>query len=97
MNAIYADLNKFGSGVVPLTTIGTRRDLEEHGIALKENLVLTFYMDDVDENGNPDKLIFSGIVQFDTVNQRWVAEIDWNQIKNESKLTRQEKVELAIE
>ena len=97
MKAIYADLNKYGSGGVILTTIGTRRDLEKYGIALQENLALTFYMDDVDENGKPDNLIFSGIVHFDEANQQWVAKIDWDQIKNESKLTTEEKTTLTFE
>ena len=94
MKAIYADLNKFASGAIPLTTIGTRRDLEMYEITLEENLALVFYMDDVDENGNADNLIFPGIVQFDAANQVWVAKVDPDQIKNESKLTYDEKVKL---
>jgi len=97
MKPIYADLNKSGSGAVILTTIGTHRDLEKYGIALEEDLALTFYMDDSDENGDPDNLIFSGIVHFDEVNQHWVAKIDWDQIKRESKLTTEEKIKLGLE
>ena len=96
MRAIYADLNKFDSGAVLLTTIGTRRDLEKYRITLEENLVLTFYMDDVDAQGNPDNLIFSGTVHFDNVNQRWIAEIDKHKIKSTSALSREEKYELGI-
>ena len=96
MKAIYADLNKFSSGAVSLTPVGTRRDLEKYGITLEENLVLTFYMDDADDLGNRDNLIFSGIVHFDAANQRWVAEIDWDKIKNESKLSAEEKINLRL-
>ncbi len=53
-------------------------------------------MDNADENGNPDNLIFSGIVHFDEINQHWVAEIDWDRIKNESALTPEEKIKLGI-
>jgi hypothetical protein len=96
MNLIYVDLNKFGFGAVSLSTIGTRRDLERFGVTLEEGRALTFYMDNADENGNPDNLIFSGIVHFDEINQHWVAEIDWDRIKNESALTPEEKIKLGI-
>ena len=80
MKLIYADTNKYDEKYrLILTTLGTKRDLEKHGIALKSGLKLTFYMDDADTGGNLDNLILDGIVEFDDVNQRWVAAIDWDE------------------
>lgn len=95
---IYADTNKYDSRHrLILTTRGTVDDLERHGINLEDNLSLTFYMDDADQDNNPDNLIFRGTVYFDSANQYWVAEIDWNKIKNRSKLSVDEKISLGLE
>ena len=74
---IYADYLKTDSrGRLMLVCYGTKRDLELHGIELREGLSLTFYTDDGDEQGNPDDLLVDGIVSYDEVDKHWVARID---------------------
>jgi len=87
MKLVYADLNKYDhQSRVILTTIGTRRDLEKHNIVLEDGLALTFYMDDADDQGNEDNIIFDGVVRYDEENARWVAAIDWENFRHESDL-----------
>ncbi|MGB7200670.1 MAG: hypothetical protein WBD16_00215 [Pyrinomonadaceae bacterium] len=89
MKVIYADTNKYdGEYRLILTCQGTKRDLAKFGITLTEGLTLTFYMDDADDEGNRDDLIFEGTVHFDQIKRHWVAEVDWDQIKNLSKLSK---------
>jgi hypothetical protein len=52
-------------------------------------------MDDADANGNEDNLIFDGIVQYDEVNQRWVAVIDRDNIKHTSDFSPEELEQLG--
>jgi hypothetical protein len=44
--------------------LGTFADLKEAGITPEEGLRLQFYNDDADDEGNPDDLLFDGIVHF---------------------------------
>lgn len=82
---IYVDFMKTDDkGRLVLTCIGTRRDLEAHGIQLREGLVLHVYSDDLDEHGKRDDLVAEGIARFDPANDRWVLEIDHNAIRNAS-------------
>lgn len=88
-NRIYVDFQKADDeGRLVLTCAGTIRDLALHGIQLKEGMRLTFYSDDVDDNGNPDDLIVDGIVHYDKSSKRWTAVIDWNSIMHFSDLTK---------
>lgn len=91
MKIIYADTNKYDEEYrLILTTFGTHRDLEKHKIILENGLNLTFYMDDADENGNEDNLIFDGEVQYDELNKRWVAVINWDNFRHVSDLSPSE-------
>ena len=94
--AIYVDFNTFGSGAVSLTSGASRRDLEKYGITLEENLKLILYMTDWDADGNEDDLIVSGVAHFEAATQRWVAKINWDQIKHTSELSDQEKISFGI-
>ena len=86
---VYADFqNVDARRRLVLTCAGTLKDLERHGIELKEGLVLTFYSDDADEEGNPDDLIVQGIVSYDEVQKHWTATINWQAIKHVSELSR---------
>jgi hypothetical protein len=97
MKSIYADFMKMDyEGRLVLTCLGTHKDLEKHNISLKDGLKLVFYNDDEDDNGNPDNLVVEGIVQYDENNERWVANINWDGIKNISKLSVEEKQKLGI-
>jgi len=73
-----------GKRRVLLTTTGTREDLASGRIELHEGLRLMLYSDDADEHGRPDPLIVEGTVRFDSVGQRWVAEVDWDAVRHES-------------
>lgn len=93
---VYADLNKWeevkGQFRVILTTLGTRQDLQKHGITLEEGLVLDFWMDDGDADGNPDALYFRGAVHYDEQESRWIAFVNPDDVyhASEQKAMRQE-------
>ena len=92
MNLVYADFMKIDrEGRLPLVTRGTFKDLEKHGIALTDGLRLVFYNEDEDDLGNRDDLVVEGIVHFDEVDERWIAVIHWDAIKNISKLSSEER------
>jgi hypothetical protein len=66
---IYVDLTKTDAhGNVPLTTLGTRRDLERHGIKLADGMQLYVYDIDENEGGERDDL-------FAFVNVHWDADL----------------------
>ena len=97
MKLVYADFMKMDyEGRLILICLGTKRDLEKHNITLKEGLKLTFYNEDEDGDGNRDDLVVEGTVERDAENSRWTARIDWNEIKNISKLSGEEKHKLGI-
>ena len=82
---IYADFQKVDDrGRLILTCQGTLQDLAHHGIELREGLVLTFYSDDADDQGNPDELVVEGLVEYDGNAHHWTAAIDWQAIKHAS-------------
>jgi hypothetical protein len=80
---VYADFHNLDEADrLRLTCAGTREDLARLGIELREGLVLTFYMDDADDHGQPDELLIEG-----TVHQRgqvWVASVDWATVRHAS-------------
>ena len=95
---IYADFMKCDDeGRLILTCYGTHRDLEENNITLKEGITLSFYNEDEDDDGNQDDLFVEGIIQYDEAKERWTAKINWDEIKNISQLSAEEKKKLAIE
>src|SRR5262245_47313375 len=82
---VYADFqNLDDANRLRLTCAGTREDLERHGIQLREGCVLTFYMDDADEEGRPDELLADGTVHDNPQEKCWVAEIDWTALRHSS-------------
>jgi hypothetical protein len=75
---IYADFHNLDdSNRLRLTCAGTVEDLKRQGIELREGLVLTFYMDDADDRGEPDEILTEGVVQNDERESIWVASVDW--------------------
>ncbi len=76
---VYADLQNLEDfNRLRLTCSGTRQDLDRQGIELREGLVLTFYMDDADDEGRPDELRAEGVVRFNEAERCWVADINWS-------------------
>ncbi len=97
MNLIYADFMKSDDqNRLVLTCFGTHRDLEKQNIVLSEGLELVFYNDDADDDGNPDDLVVSGVVEYDKEKERWTADIDWDEIKNISQLSLEEKQKFGL-
>ncbi len=82
---VYADFqNLDDSNRLRLTCAGTIDDLARQGIELREGLVLTFSMDDADDQGEPDELLGDGVVHYDENERSWVASIDWSTIRHAS-------------
>jgi hypothetical protein len=91
-NRIYADFqNLDDDNRLRLTCAGTRHDLERHGIELKEGLKLALYTDDADDQGHSDPLLADGVVHFNSTDQCWVAEIDWDALRHASDLAAAER------
>ncbi len=82
---VYADFHNLDdSNRLRLTCVGTMDDLARWGIELREGLVLTFSMDDADDQGRPDELRAEGVVHYDEDACSWVASIDWFAIRHAS-------------
>jgi len=82
---IYADFQNLDDhNRLRLNCAGTSQDLARHGIELREGLVLTFYMDDADDRGQPDDLLADGRVEFNTEEGCWVAVVDWSALRQAS-------------
>lgn len=82
---VYADFQNIDdANRLRLTCAGTLQDLAQHGIQLHDGLVLTFYSDDADEQGQPDELRVEGVAHYDTEEQCWVATINWAAIRHAS-------------
>src|ERR1700722_11994327 len=82
---IYADFQNLDDwNRLRLTCAGTREDLAREKIQLQEGLLLTFYTDDADAEGQPDDLLAEGVFHHNTEEQCWVAEIDWNALRHAS-------------
>jgi len=82
---VYADFHNADSqGRLRLNCVGTIEDLARQQIELREGLTLTFYSDDLDDDGALDKLLVDGIVSFSEEEDCWVATIDWHAIRHSS-------------
>ena len=83
-------------GRLVLSCLGTHKDLTENRVTLKEGMKLVFYTDDEDDEGKSDDLVVEGTIERDAEKNRWVARINWDEIKNISRLSRAEKKQLGI-
>src|SRR6266849_7553630 len=82
---VYADFqNLDDANRLRLTCAGTLQDLQRQGVQLQEGLVLTFYSDDADDQGQPDELRVEGVVHYDADGQCWVATVDWATLRHAS-------------
>jgi hypothetical protein len=82
---VYADFQNLDDfNRLRLTCAGTVADLARQGITLREGLVLTLYMDDADDEGQPDELRAEGVVHFAEDEKCWVATIDWGAVRHAS-------------
>jgi hypothetical protein len=82
---IYADFQNLDDfNRLRLTCAGTQQDLERQSIELNEGMVLTFYMDDADDQGEADELRTEGVVHYDERESIWVASVDWSSVRHAS-------------
>jgi|SRR5215213_10683380 hypothetical protein len=82
---VYADFqNLDDANRLRLTSAGTSWDLTRYGIQLCEGMMLTFYTDDADEDGQTDELLAEGVVHYDPAGHCWVAAIDWSALRHAS-------------
>jgi hypothetical protein len=92
---IYADFMETDyKGRLVLNNDRTFSDLAENGIWFEEGMALIFYTENFDEKGNCRTAAIEGIVEYDLDAERWVAKIDWNEIKNVSQLSTEEQSQL---
>lgn len=91
---IYADFNNLDDeGRIRLTTLGSVTDIARLGIQLRDGLELTLATDDADDAGNRDDLMADAVVRYNRKDKCWVAEIDWDEVKNRSERERLRHVE----
>lgn len=87
---VYADLNAGwktgGSYFVPLNSRATQDDLRQLGRSLTPGVAVDFWTDDGDDAGNPDPLLFQGVIHFDENTQSLVAVTAWSDFRNASEL-----------
>ena len=82
---VYADFHNADShGRLRLNSVGTIEDLARQQIELREGLALSFYSDDLDDEGALDKLLVDGVVIFSEEEDCWVATIDWSAVRHSS-------------
>jgi hypothetical protein len=82
---VYADFQNLDDfNRLKLTCAGTSEDLQRQGIQLRDGLVLTFYMDDADDQGRPDELRVEGTVLYNEAEHSWVAAVDWSAVRHAS-------------
>ncbi len=67
-----------------LDLVGTIKDLAESGLTLTEGMKVDFWMDDGNDDGEEDNLLFEGTVHFDPKRQQWYALIDHTSFHHES-------------
>ncbi|MDA8368145.1 MAG: hypothetical protein M0Z62_14510 [Actinomycetota bacterium] len=75
---------------VSLTPLGTRRDLERSGIALKEGITLHVWSDDARADGTQDNLVGDGVVYFDEHWNDWAVAIPPEGFRHESEVGAEE-------
>src|SRR5207244_13218797 len=75
---------------IRLDVPGTERDLKALGIDLREGARIVIYQEDANAKGTTDDLITVATMHFDEEENRWVAIVDWDEVKHVSDLTETE-------
>ena len=88
---IYVDFNEMVSDdVVLLSKTDSKMDSSGHMVTFIEGQAVAVYMDDLDENGNPDPLLADGVAMRNRITAgwgaiaRWVLKIDGRGIRHSS-------------
>ncbi|WP_298334084.1 hypothetical protein [uncultured Erythrobacter sp.] len=77
--------------LVLLSATDSKATRDEVDTPLREGMEISIYMDDLDERGQPDDLIASGVVERNLAkgwaeHVKWCCRIDGNGIRNQSDL-----------
>jgi hypothetical protein len=88
---LRADFNGLFSDVLCLSHTDACEDETGAKVPLQAGLLVTAFDDDVDEQGQPDKLIASGVVEpapewLTCHGSRWVLRLDEHRVRHESDL-----------
>ncbi len=82
---IYADFHRLDDqNRIVLDSVGTRRAIAQLQLQLRPGMVVLLHTDDADESGQPDDLMAIGVVQFDNMEKRWVARVNWQRLFHRS-------------
>lgn len=82
---VYADFHNLDdSNRLRLNCTGTMEDLARQKIVLQEGMVLTFCMDDADDQGRPDDICVDGTVHYQAIEKCWVADVEWSGVRHAS-------------
>ena len=97
---VRADFNGLFGEILCLSHQDTVVDSAGNTVELHEGMFLTAYDEDLDENGNRDDLLASGIVEHAPPSlayhgSRWVLRIDEHGVCNESDVAPSEDAETA--
>jgi hypothetical protein len=90
---LRADFNGLFGEVLCLSHSDTCEDETGAQVQLQAGMLVTAFDDDVDEQGQPDKLIASGVVEpsppwLTCRGSRWVLRLDEHRVRHESDLRR---------
>jgi hypothetical protein len=86
---VYADFQNLDDcNRLRLNCTRTVADLARQGIQLRAELVLTFYMDDADDEGRPDELLAEGVLHYSEAERAWLAQVDWSTVRHASEEQR---------
>ena len=92
---VWADFNGLFGDILCLSHGDTSTD--EHGakVILRTGMKLTAFMEDLDEQGNRDDLIATGIVEpsppaLRCKGSQWILKIDENGVRHESDIHKRE-------
>jgi hypothetical protein len=87
---LYVDFNEmWESKLVLLSAEDIKLDVHGNAVSLREGLEVVVCMNDTDENGNPDSLVASGVVERNSAtgwaaHVKWCCRIDSDGIRHES-------------
>lgn len=90
----YVDFNEMvGANVVLLSAENSKIDARGVTVQLQEGMLVSVYMDDLDENGSVDNLVADGVVTKNTepgwaAHVKWCCRIDSDGVRPQSQITR---------
>ncbi len=97
---VYADLNggwpQGDAYIFSLNSRATESDMRYLGYSLTPGLVLDFWTDDGDDDGNPDPLLFRAMIQFDEDLQKWIGVADNDSFLHASEVKQVQAQEPAL-